>query len=79
MHIPGSKTSEYHRKTFGDKDYYDFVPIFNDEIKRWNADKMAEIFERVGARYVVLTTKHHGSETCLNLDSSFDRWFHIVA
>jgi alpha-L-fucosidase len=77
MHIPGSKTYEYHRKTYGNKEYMDFVPIFNDEIKRWDAEKMADLFKHVGARYVVLTTKHHGREDLFEI--YYCRWFHFVA
>jgi len=50
----------YHKQTYGaDFSYDDFVPAFNAEIAGWNPDQMADIFSMVGARYVVLTTKHH--------------------
>jgi alpha-L-fucosidase len=60
MRIPGSPTQQYHREHYGaDFNYYDFAPIFNREIKKWNPAVMAEAFKDAGARYVVLTSKHH--------------------
>jgi alpha-L-fucosidase len=59
MRIPGSPTQEYHKQHYGDQSYYNFAPTFNSESKRWNPDKMATIFRDAGARYVVLTSKHH--------------------
>jgi alpha-L-fucosidase len=62
--IPGSPTSEHHRATYGEEAaYLDFVPVFNREVARWNPDAWAELFEAAGARYVVLTTKHHDGFT----------------
>lgn len=60
LRIPGSPTQKYHRETYGeDFNYDDFVPIFNEELKKWNPNKMAETFKQAGAKYVVLVTKHH--------------------
>ncbi len=60
MRIPGSPTEAYHREHFGaDFNYYDFAPIFNRESQKWNPDQWATIFHEAGARYVVLTSKHH--------------------
>lgn len=60
MRIPGSPTQKYHAEKYGaDYNYYNFAPIFNAEIKKWNPDAMAEIFRAAGAKYVVLTSKHH--------------------
>lgn len=59
LRIPGSPTQAYHREHFGDMGYYDFAPVFNRESKKWNPDAMAEVFKDAGARYVVLTSKHH--------------------
>lgn len=64
LRIPGSPTQAYHFKTYGkDFDYYNFAPQFNEAVKKWDPNQMAEIFQRVGARYVVLTTKHHDGFT----------------
>jgi alpha-L-fucosidase len=60
MRVPGSPTQAYHREHYGaDFGYYDFAPTFNRESKKWNPDAMAAIFKAAGARYVVLTSKHH--------------------
>lgn len=60
LRIPGSPTAEYHKQHYGaDFGYYEFAPIFNRESKKWDPDKMATIFREAGARYVVLTSKHH--------------------
>ena len=59
MKIIGSPTYKYHIDTFGEHfSYEDFVPIFNEEIKKWNPDEWAELFKKIGAKYVVLVTKH---------------------
>ena len=60
MRIPGSPTQAYHREHYGANfGYYDFAQIFNRESKKWNPDDMAAAFKMAGARYVVLTSKHH--------------------
>ncbi len=60
MRIPGSQTQAYHREHYGANfSYYDFAPVFNRESKKWNPEEWAETFRDAGARYVVLTTKHH--------------------
>src|SRR5579863_6246020 len=59
MRVPGSPTEVYQREHFGNSGYYDFAPEFNRESKKWNPDAMAAIFQAAGARYVVLTSKHH--------------------
>lgn len=60
LRIKGSPTGKYHEQNYGeDFKYDDFVPIFNEEIKKWNPNEMAELFKKAGARYVVLVTKHH--------------------
>jgi alpha-L-fucosidase len=64
MRIPGSPTQAYHREHYGANfSYYEFAPIFNRESKKWNPDEWAKIFHDAGARYIVLTTKHHDGFT----------------
>jgi alpha-L-fucosidase len=59
LKIEGSPTQIYHEKTYGKEFSYDsFVPMFNNAIKRWNADEMVDLFKKAGARYVVLVTRH---------------------
>jgi alpha-L-fucosidase len=64
MRIDGSPTQAYHREHYGANfDYYDFAPMFDRESQKWNPDEWAKIFKQAGARYVVLTTKHHDGFT----------------
>jgi alpha-L-fucosidase len=64
MRLDGSPTQAYHREHYGaNYDYYNFVPIFDKEIQKWNPDAWAKIFADAGAKYVVLTTKHHDGFT----------------
>lgn len=47
----------FHKKNYGDKSYQDFVQDFKAEM--FQPDDWANIFEKAGAKYVVLTSKHH--------------------
>jgi alpha-L-fucosidase len=60
MRIDGSPTQAYHVEHYGaEYDYYNFALVFNREIQKWKPDEWAKIFKDSGARYVVLTSKHH--------------------
>ena len=60
MRIEGSPTQVYHRDHYGaNYDYYNFASVFDGEIQKWNPDAWAEVFRKAGAKYVVLTSKHH--------------------
>lgn len=49
---------EFHLKTYGPNfRYQDFAPMFKAEI--FNPDMWAELFRKSGAKYIVLTSKHH--------------------
>jgi len=49
---------EFHAKNFGkDFAYRDFAPLFRAEL--FDPGRWADLFARSGARYVVLTSKHH--------------------
>ena len=64
LRIEGSPTEAHHAETYGaDHDYYDFASTFNEEVQAWDPSRMAELFAEVGARYVVLTSKHHDGFT----------------
>ena len=53
-----SPTWRFHRKTYGKAfRYQDFVPQFTCEL--FDPMEWARLFEAAGARYVVLTAKHH--------------------
>lgn len=48
----------FHKKYYGDQfKYVDFAPMFKAEY--FNPDEWAELFKTAGAKYVVLTSKHH--------------------
>lgn len=60
LRITGSPTQIYHNREYGEDFSYDeFVPIFNEELEKWDPQEWAELFENAGAKYVVLVTKHH--------------------
>lgn len=64
LRISGSPTEQYHNKKYGeDFNYYDFAKVFNSKIKNWKASEWAELFKASGAKYVVLTSKHHDGFT----------------
>jgi alpha-L-fucosidase len=52
-----SSTIAYHKKKYGDLTYYQLADQFKAEL--FNPDEWASLIERSGARYVVLTSKHH--------------------
>jgi alpha-L-fucosidase len=55
---PKSETAAFHRRVFGpDFAYEQFAPLFKAEL--FDPDRWADVFARSGARYVVLTSKHH--------------------
>ena len=60
MQIDGSPTQQHHRETYGpDFAYDDFIPAFNAGSSSADLDAVADLCRGAGARYVVLTTKHH--------------------
>jgi alpha-L-fucosidase len=49
---------DFHTEKYGkDFKYQDFAPMFKAEM--FDPDQWADIFQRSGAKYVVLTSKHH--------------------
>lgn len=54
----GGKVRDFHHANYGeDFAYRDFAPMFRAEM--WDPAEWAAIFRRSGARYMVLTSKHH--------------------
>jgi alpha-L-fucosidase len=47
----------FHKKKFGDRTYYDLANDFKAEL--FQPDEWAKLFEQSGAKYIVLTSKHH--------------------
>lgn len=52
---------KFHRKKFGNRSYYDLANDFKAEL--FNPDEWAKLFEKAGAKYIVLTSKHHDGFT----------------
>ncbi len=64
IRLKESSAYAHHAKTYGaDYDYYRFAEKFTQESMKWNPEEWAGLFQQVGARYVVLTTKHHDGFT----------------
>ena len=59
----GLQTDDGERKAFQERvygdgfQYEDFAPLFKAEL--WNPDEWAELFEKSGAKYILLVSKHH--------------------
>jgi alpha-L-fucosidase len=51
----------FHKAKFGDKTYYQLANDFKAEL--FKPDDWANLFERSGAKYIVLTSKHHDGFT----------------
>jgi len=64
LRIPNSPTAQFHRNAYGAGfNYYDFAHVFNADTRLWDPTVWADLFKETGARYVVLTTKHHDGFT----------------
>ena len=60
MQIKGSPTALHHAQVYGEDYAYDnFVRTFDDASSGADLDALADLCRATGARYVVLTTKHH--------------------
>ena len=58
MQNPNGPTWKFHERVYGDGfPYQDFAPRFTCEM--WDPAQWADLFARSGAKYVVLTSKHH--------------------
>jgi alpha-L-fucosidase len=58
MQDKNGPTWKFHVKTYGeDFKYQDFAPLFKAEM--FDPEAWADVFKRSGARYIVLTSKHH--------------------
>ena len=64
LRIENSPTYQHHAKTYGTNfDYYKFAEVFAERVQKWDPNTWAALFKKTGARYVVLTTKHHDGFT----------------
>ena len=72
--IGDSATTKYHQQKFGNRTYYDLANDFKAEL--FNPDEWAKLFEQAGAKYIVLTSKHHdGFALWPSKEASRDRGF----
>ena len=56
--LPTAEVIAFHNRTYGpDFTYEEFGPMFTAEL--WQPEQWAQLFADAGARYVVLTSKHH--------------------
>ena len=67
----GKLFREYHNNMYGENfKYQDFAPMF--KAQHWNPEQWADIFKRSGAKYVVLTSKHHEGFTLWPSEQSWN-------
>jgi alpha-L-fucosidase len=60
LRLEGSPTQQYHKEHYGaNYNYYNFAEAFDKDIQKWKPEDWAQVFKMAGARYVVLTSKHH--------------------
>ncbi|QGY43524.1 alpha-L-fucosidase [Maribellus comscasis] len=67
----GKLFRDYHNKTYGeDFKYQDFAANFN--AKHFNPEQWADVFKKSGAKYIVLTSKHHEGFTLWPSEQSWN-------
>jgi len=62
----------FHKAKFGNRTYYDLANDFKAEL--FNPDDWAKLFERSGAKYIVLTSKHHDGFTLWPNENANKTW-----
>ena len=69
----GTEVYDHHVKTYGeDFSYYDFGPMFTAE--EFDAGQWAKLFEDAGAKYMVITSKHHDGYTLWPSETASRTW-----
>ena len=69
----GSDVYDHHVKNYGHPSkfgYKDFIPMWKAE--KFDADKLAKFFKKIGAKYVVPMAVHHDNFD--NWDSKYHKW-----
>jgi len=63
---------KFHKAKFGNRTYYDLANDFKAEL--YNPDDWAKLFEKSGAKYIVLTSKHHDGFTLWPNENANKTW-----
>ncbi len=64
LRIAESPTQIHHQKTYGNAyDYYRFKDSLMQKTQHFNMASWADLFAKIGANYIVFTTKHHDGFT----------------
>ncbi len=70
----GKEVVNFHQMTYGkDFSYYEFGPMFRADL--FNPEEWAELFKNAGAKYIVITTKHHDGFCLWPSEEANDRGF----
>lgn len=69
----GDEIYKYHRQKFGNKTYYDLAAQFKAE--NFHPQDWIKLFEEAGAKYLVVTSKHHDGYTLWPNEQANDRGF----
>ena len=70
----GKEIPEFQRNTYGkESTYYDFGEMFIADL--FNAEEWAGLFEQSGAKYIVITSKHHDGFCLWPSNEANDRGF----
>ena len=69
----GDEVAQYHHNIYGDMEYYEFGKMFKADL--FDPDEWAELFNKAGAKYVVLTSKHHDGYALWPSKEANDRGF----
>jgi alpha-L-fucosidase len=73
MYKPDNKVFKYHKEKYGDQSqfgYKDFIPMLT--LENFNAEKMADLFQRSGARFAGLVAEH--ADGFAMWDSKLTEW-----
>ncbi len=70
----GDEIAKFHERTYGkDFSYYNFAKMFKADL--FEPDDWAKLFKESGAKYIVLTSKHHDGFTLWPSTEANDRGF----
>jgi alpha-L-fucosidase len=64
LNYPDTEAARHHAEVYDNAPYTDFKPIYEAHVSEgWDPAAWADFFHSVGAKYVVLVTKHHDGYT----------------